>query len=471
MPSASLPHSSQLIAPTHKPKFISLTLALPACGSMGSMKRNLSLLALTGALALGGFLGFELNERSAAQNNAATTITAPATPTPAPISTDTSATTTAARYDNGKARTESEANTVQVVKERQNGLVYISVTESSSNSPQAQLRQRLQDQYGFGLPNDGGDQAQTGTGSGFFVDSAGDIITNNHVVEGASEITIRLHGSKQTYKAKVIARAPDFDLALIRAEGVPSGSIQPMPLGNSDNLDVGLKAIAMGAPFNLDFSVSEGIISSLERKVAVGTKEIEQSVIQTDAAINPGNSGGPLLNSSGEVIGVNTQILTGGIGQSAGVGFAIPINTVKKLLPQLQAGNGQVLQTPSLGVQFTDLSGLTSAQRQNNKLPESGALLQRVFPNSPAAAAGLKAGSNDAIQLTDPSTGRSAALSTDGDIITAIDGQAISTGDDLRRAVIGKRIGDSIKLTVQRGGQSRDVTVDLKAFSFPTGQN
>lgn len=435
------------------------------------MKRNLSLLALTGALALGGFLGFELNERSVAQQSSAapSTGTTVAPPVTAPTTASPTNTSPAPTYDGGRARTESESNTVQVVKERQNGLVYISVTEASSTSPQAQLRQRLQQQYGqdFGLPDDGSGQAQTGTGSGFFVDSKGDIITNNHVVEGASDITIRLHGSKETYKAKVIARAPDFDLALIRAEGLPADKIQPMPLGNSENLDVGLKAIAMGAPFNLDFSVSEGIISSLERKIAVGTKDIQQSVIQTDAAINPGNSGGPLLNSSGEVIGVNTQILTGGVGQSAGVGFAIPINTVKKLLPQLQAGTGQVLQTPSLGVQFTDLSTLTSAQRQQHNLPASGALLQQVYPSSPAAAAGLSGGQNSAIQLKDPATGRTASISTDGDIITAIDGQAINTGDDLRSAVIGKRLGDSVKLTVQRGDQTRDVTVNLKSFSFP----
>ena len=436
---------------------------------MGRMKRNLSVLALTGALALGGFLGFELNARSNAQQTAA--------PAPAPITTPTTAASpsvpqapSTSTYDSGRAHTESEANTVQVVKQRQNGLVYISVTEESSSSPQAQLRQRLQQQFGqdFGLP-DGGDQAQTGTGSGFFVDSKGDIITNNHVVEGASEITIRLHGSKETYKARVIARAPDFDLALIRAEGVPADKIQPMPLGNSDNLDVGLKAIAMGAPFNLDFSVSEGIISSLERTVAVGTKNIQQSVIQTDAAINPGNSGGPLLDSAGEVIGVNTQILTGGVGQSAGVGFAIPINTVKKLLPQLQAGNGDVLKTPSLGVQFTDLDGLSTAQRKQNNLPEAGALLQQVYPGSPAAAAGLRAGRNGAIQLTDP-RGRTASISTDGDIITAIDGQPIATGDDLRRAVIGKKLGDSVRLTVQQGGQTREVTVNLRDFSFPAAQ-
>ena len=433
-----------------------------------SMKKNLSALALTGALALGGFVGYSLNERGAAQNSApSVTTTAPATSTAStPVSSTTTPSTT---FDNGKARTESEANTVSVVKERQNGLVYISVTEGSTSSPEAQLRQRLQEQFGqqFGLPGGSVPEA-TGTGSGFFVNSNGDIITNNHVVDGASEITIRLHGSRATYKAKVIARAPDFDLALIRAEGLPQGAIQPMPLGNSDNLDVGLKAIAMGAPFDLDFSVSEGIISSLERKAAVGIREIEQSVIQTDAAINPGNSGGPLLNSAGEVIGVNTQIATGGVGQSAGVGFAIPINTVKRLLPQLQAGKGQELKTPLLGVQFTDLSLLSSAEKQKQNLPDTGALIQVVSPNSPAAAAGLKGGSNNALAAPQTAQGQGRAISTDGDIITAIDGQPITDGDELRVAILGKQFGDQVKLTVRRGGQTRDVTVTLKDFTVPS---
>ncbi len=428
------------------------------------------MLALTGALALGGFLGYGLNERSAAQQSAA--VVTPASTALPTAQTQTGATALIPTADNGRARTESEANTVQLVKARQNGLVYISVTEKSTATPQAQLRQRLQEQFGqqFNLPDDGNSgtgELARGTGSGFFVDTQGDIITNNHVVEGADTITIRLHGSKQTYKAKVVARAPDFDLALIRADGLSSDRIQPMPLGDSDKLDVGLKAVAMGAPFDLDFSVSEGIISSLERKVAVGTKEIQQSVIQTDAAINPGNSGGPLLDSAGQVIGVNTQILTGGIGQSAGVGFAIPINTVKKLLPQLQAGNGQVLKTPSLGVQFTDLSGLSPEVRQKYGLPANGALLQNVFPNSPAAAAQLRGGSNNAIQDTNPATGQTGAISTNGDIITAIDGQSVATGDDLQRAIISKRLGDSVKLTVQNGRQSREVTVTLSAFNFP----
>ncbi|WP_034387691.1 S1C family serine protease [Deinococcus sp. YIM 77859] len=412
------------------------------------MKRNLSLLALGGALALGTFVGFEVSERSSAQVTSTPPVaTTPATPAASPA------------FDSGRARTESEANTVQVVKAREGGLVYISVTESAENSPQAQLRRQLQEQFGFTLPDDGSGEVQQGTGSGFFVNAQGDILTNNHVVEGASEITIRLHGNKQTYKARVIGRAPDFDLALIRAEGLPRDAIEPIPLGDSSQLDVGLKAIAMGAPFGLDFSVSEGIISSLEREVPVGAKGVYQNVIQTDAAINPGNSGGPLLNSAGQVIGVNTQILTGGIGQSAGVGFAIPINTVKRLLPQLQRG-GEV-KTPTLGIQFADLSALPQDQRQKLHLPATGLLVQQVYLGSPAARAGLRGGT-----VRDPETG----LVTGGDIITAVDGQPVTDANELPRAVIGKQIGETLRLTVERGGQTREVTVNLQAFTLPNNQ-
>ncbi|MCD0162637.1 trypsin-like peptidase domain-containing protein [Deinococcus sp. 6YEL10] len=440
------------------------------------MKRSLSILALTGTLAVGGLVGYELNTRTAPVTASATTSAATQTAPDTNLNAGSGAQgqmvpAASSTYDGGRARTESEANTVQVVKDRQDGLVFVSVKESSEDSAQAQLRQRLQQQFPFALPDGGSGQEQTGTGSGFFVTDSGDIITNNHVVEGASEITVRLHGDDTEYTAKVVARAPDFDLALIRAEGLPSGAARPIPLGDSDQLDVGLKAVAMGAPFGLDFSVSEGIISSLERTVPVGTRGVQQNVIQTDAAINPGNSGGPLLDSAGQVIGVNTQILTGGSGQSAGVGFAIPVNTVKKLLPQLQAGNGGVIQTPTLGVQFTDLSVLSEQQRKQAGLPAQGALIQEVAPDSPAAAAGLQGGTTAGLELNTPQAatqGGADTLSTDGDIITAVDGQPIGEGDDLRRAIIGKRIGDRVKLTVQRAGKTRTVDVTLSAFSFPS---
>ncbi|MHA0041022.1 S1C family serine protease [Deinococcus sp. PEB2-63] len=423
------------------------------------MNKTLSILALTGSLVLGGLVGYDIHQRGETPVAAPATTTSAAT-TDAPASQGQMVQTLAQPYDNARARTESEANTVQVVRERRDGLVYISVTERDSSSAQAQLRQRLQQQLPFDFGQGGQEQEQTGTGSGFFVTGSGDIITNNHVVEGASEITVRLHGSKTTYKAKVVARAPDFDLALIRAEGVPASEIKALPLGDSSQLDVGLKAIAMGAPFGLDFSVSEGIISSLERQVPVGTKGVNQNVIQTDAAINPGNSGGPLLNSAGQVIGVNTQILTGGIGQSAGVGFAIPVNTVKKLLPELQAGKGTVIQTPSLGVGIDDVASLSAAARKQAKLPEQGVLIGRVYQGSPAAAAGLK-GSRT---VTDESTGQRTTLP--GDVITAVDGHPLAGVEELPQLIISRRIGETVTLTVVRDGQTRDVKVTLKAFDL-----
>ncbi|AWT35712.1 serine protease [Deinococcus arenae] len=433
------------------------------------MNKTLSILALTGSLVLGGLVGYDIRERSADAGAAApSTQTAQTAGTQPAGTTATGAQgqmvqTLAQPYSDSRARTESEANTVQVVKDRRDGLVLITVKEGDNSSAQAQLRQRLQQQlpFDFGLPDGGGQgQGATATGSGFFVTSGGDIITNNHVVEGASEITVHLHGNTKGYKARVVARAPDFDLALIRVEGVPASEIRPLPLGNSDQLDVGLKAIAMGAPFGLDFSVSEGIISSLERQVAVGTKGVNQNVIQTDAAINPGNSGGPLLNSAGQVIGVNTQILTGGIGQSAGVGFAIPVNTVKKLLPELRAGKGGVIQTPSLGVGINDVASLSAAERKQAKLPEQGVLIGRVYQGSPAAAAGLR-GSRT---LIDESTGQ--RTTQPGDVITAVDGQPITGAEQLPQQIISRKIGDTVTLTVIRDGQPRDVKVTLKAFDL-----
>ncbi|WP_104990526.1 S1C family serine protease [Deinococcus sp. NW-56] len=412
------------------------------------MKKNLSLLALTGTLALGAFVGFELSERTSAQGTGAV----PATTTSAPVTSGVSSSTEASR-----ARTQSETNTVQVVKARQDGVVYIEVTDRGGDtSPQAQLRRDLQERFGFEMPQQG---PQESAGSGFFVNEAGDILTNNHVVEGADEITIRLHGSSRTYPAKVVGRAPDFDLALIRAEGLPAGAVKPIPLGQMEGLEVGLKAIALGAPFGLEFSVSEGIISSLERTVPVGAKGVEQNVIQTDAAINPGNSGGPLLDSAGQVIGVNTQILTGGIGQSAGVGFAVPVDTVRRLLPQLQRG-GEV-QTPTLGLGFRDVASFTAEEREGAGLPEQGALVLQVYPGSPAERAGLRGSAASAVQGGDPVL--------DGDVITAVDGQPLENAADLPRTVIGKQIGDSLRLTVQRGGQTREVTVPLQAFALPQG--
>ncbi|SEJ66385.1 Trypsin-like peptidase domain-containing protein [Deinococcus reticulitermitis] len=216
------------------------------------------------------------------------------------------------------------------------------------------------------------------SGSGFVIDRAGHVLTNYHVVQGASEILVRLHASGREYPATVVGAAPDSDLALLRVQGVPAAEWRPLPLGDSDALEVGEKAIALGSPFGLTFTVTEGIVLAVGRVIPTGVDAVPQPSIQTDAAINPGNSGGPLLNSRGEVIGVNTQILSpvrgaGGTGQNAGVGFAVPINVARALLPRLRAG--ELIRLPHLGLLVLNLRDLTPAVRRDLGLPDSGLLV------------------------------------------------------------------------------------------------
>jgi len=369
-------------------------------------------------------------------------------------------------FDPKRARTENERNTVDVVQAAQDGLVYVSVVGRSSDGTDGGSQPDPFAGTPFqgmpGLPGGQGrqDAPTRGTGSGFFVDARGDIITNYHVVQGATTITLHLHNRPGTFTAKVVGTAPDYDLALIRAENLPAGAAKPIPLGDSDGLAPGLKAIALGAPFGLDFSVSEGIISAVGRKIPVGTRGVNQSVLQTDAAINPGNSGGPLLDSAGRVIGVNTQILTGGSEQSAGVGFSIPVNVVRTLLPQLQAG--KKISTPFLGVQYVNLGSLDAQALTTLKLPVQGALVGAVTPGSPAAKAGLKAGTQ---RVT---LGDGTPLTLGGDVITQVDGQPIGVDRDLQGAVFSHAVGDTVKLTVLRDGKTLTLDVTLAPYSPPS---
>ncbi|PNY81213.1 S1C family serine protease [Deinococcus koreensis] len=374
------------------------------------------------------------------------------------------------------ARLQNEQNTIDVVARYEPGLVFISTeNEVMSQDPFAMM---------FG----GGEtQVQQGVGSGFFVNSAGDILTNYHVVAGesgagaAQKISVRLMGREQSVPARVIGLAPQYDLALIRPQGLEPSLIRPIPLGDSDGLKVGQKAIAMGAPFGLDFSVTEGIVSSTARQIPIGFsggggEGITQKAIQTDAAINPGNSGGPLLDSGGRVIGINTQIISpgvqaGGVGQSAGVGFAIPINAAKNLLPRLQAAAGGVVSAPRIGIVPglvaqsgaqgvpVGLSMLSSQGKQELKLPERGLVLRSVQPGSPAARAGLQGGTR--IQEF-----RGGAVSLGGDVIVAADGKPVDAIEDLQAALIDRRQGDTVTLKLWRAGRERDVKVTLDASSF-----
>ncbi|UBV43183.1 trypsin-like peptidase domain-containing protein [Deinococcus taeanensis] len=382
---------------------------------------------------------------------------------------------TGAPLSEAGARLQNEQNTIDVVGRFEPGLVFISTEAVVPQDPFAMM---------FGGAEE---QVQQGVGSGFFVNDAGDILTNYHVVAGesgdgaAQKITVRVMGQEASVPAEVIGLAPQYDLALIRAPGLKTSLIRPIPLGNSDTLKVGQKAIAMGAPFGLDFSVTEGIVSSTARQIpigfgGVGGQGITQKAIQTDAAINPGNSGGPLLDSGGRVIGINTQIYSPsgqatGVGQSAGVGFAIPINTARNLLPRLLAAAGGEVSAPDIGVRAglavqsrqgllpVGLSVLSSAGKRQLGLPEQGLVVGQVAPGSPADRAGLKAG-------TERQSFRGGLILLGGDVITRAGGEPVDALEDLQAALIDRKEGDVITLTVVRAGESREVRVTLDASSF-----
>lgn len=285
-------------------------------------------------------------------------------------------------------------------------------------------------------------QEGKGNGSGSVIDPNGDVLTNYHVIEGAQKLSVSFGGDK-TYPAKVIGGDPDTDLAVIRIENPPAG-LTVVPLGDSDKLIVGQKVLAIGNPFGLDRTLTTGVISGLQRPIrAVNGRPID-AAIQTDASINPGNSGGPLLDKYGKMIGINSQILSPQ-GGSVGVGFAVPVNIAKRVVPQLiQFGE---VRRPKLGASTMSVASLLD---QGARLPvESGLLIRSVTQGSPAAASGLKGLSqaNDGSILL-------------GDIIESIDGEKLTTNDDLYRLLDKKQIGDTIQIEVFRGGKR--VTVPLK---------
>ena len=278
----------------------------------------------------------------------------------------------------------------------------------------------------------------------------------------------------------MIGLAPQYDLALLRAHDLSPRDIRPIPLGDSDRLAVGQKTVAMGAPFGLEFSVSEGIVSATSRQIPIGFSTggegITQRAIQTDAAINPGNSGGPLLGSDGRVIGINTQIYSpsgqAGAAQSAGVGFAIPINTARNLLPRLQAASGGLVFAPRVGVQPGILVqgrsgvlalGLGMLDPQGKRaagLPDTGLLIGGVAPGSPAARAGLQGGG---APQDFPGGGR---IQLGGDVIVEAAGQPVDALEDLQAVLLDKKVGDQVALKVVRGGNTRDVTLTLDESAF-----
>ena len=280
-----------------------------------------------------------------------------------------------------------------------------------------------------------------GTGSGFIWDDAGHIVTNFHVVQEASGADVTLY-NHETYHADLIGTAPSYDLALLRIDALKS-KLRPIPIGTSADLQVGQSTFAIGNPFGLDQSLTTGVLSALGRTIQSVTGRPIEDVIQTDAAINPGNSGGPLLDSAGRLIGVNTAIYSPS-GVSSGIGFAVPVDTVNRIIPQLLA-TGKVIR-PYLGVQVSDaVSNQVSGQRGLN-----GVVVAGVEPDSPAAKAGLRG-------LQDAGNGRMML----GDIIQQADGKPVRRADDLFAALERHKAGETIKLQVLRDGSPVEIEITL----------
>jgi S1-C subfamily serine protease len=283
------------------------------------------------------------------------------------------------------------------------------------------------------------------SGSGFFIDKAGRILTNNHVISGSAEIQVALSNG-QKYKADVLYRDTTNDLALLRIQ--PRGAVGYLSLGDSDRLQVGQKVLAIGNPFGLEGTLTTGIVSSLRRDIGDENGNKLEGMIQTDAAINPGNSGGPLLDSNGNVIGINTAIY--GAGGNIGIGFAMPINRAKAMMDDFQANprGGR----PRLGVDVMYVYGDLAAELG---LPEQGGLLvQNVAPGTAAAAAGIR-GARQVVVLGNVEIG------IGGDLIMAIDGVKADRLDGLSRALARKRAGDKVELTIFRGGRTIKVVATL----------
>ncbi|MBL8170206.1 MAG: trypsin-like peptidase domain-containing protein [Acidobacteria bacterium] len=296
-------------------------------------------------------------------------------------------------------------------------------------------------------------QAQ-GSGSGSILDKEGRILTNYHVVQGSDQpggsLEVALANGNH-YPAKLLGADPDNDLAVIKIDA-PKESLTVVPLGSANNLFVGQKVLAMGNPFGFDRTLTTGIVSGLGRQLrSEMTNRLIENVVQTDAAINPGNSGGPLLNSRGQMIGINTMIYSPS-GGSVGIGFAVPVETAKRVISDiLQYGR---VRKPRLGIDTVPLSRFSQRLIQALELPVSeGLMVLRVAPGSAAARAGLQ--NAEEVQLGRYTT---APL---GDVIVSVDGQKIASSDDLDRVLKDKNIGDRVPMEIVRNGRRQALTVQL----------
>ena len=345
-------------------------------------------------------------------------------------------TETAAAPSPGLAPRSGAAMTVHQIYERAaSGVVRVNATNNSTSSS--------------GTPSPFGSQGVSALGSGFVVDKTGHIVTNYHVVEGADEVTVSF-SNRDTVKAEIVGTDASSDLAVLRVQTAAS-ALTPLPLGNSDNVQVGDPVVAIGNPFGLDRTVTSGIVSALQRLITAPNQFTIDHVIQTDAPINHGNSGGPLISARGQVIGVNTQIETGDTATgNVGIGFSVPSNTVKDVV-------AQILRTGRVEHAYLGISGqaVTPDVAETYNLPvKAGVLVGSVTSGSGADKAGLKGGARRVIVAGD-------TFVLGGDIIVSFDGKQISSIEELRDAVASHKPGDKLKLVIYRDANKTSVTVTL----------
>ncbi len=291
-----------------------------------------------------------------------------------------------------------------------------------------------------------GATSQEGQGSGFVIDKDGHILTNYHVIENAREIWVTFQGREKRIRATIVGTDKTHDLAVIQ---IKTPDVRPMTLGDSSNLQVGQKVYAIGNPFGLSGTLTRGIVSSI-RGVREPDGMLIEDAIQTDAAINPGNSGGPLLNSHGEVIGINTIIASNGAAQSSGIGFAIPINTAKAVLNDLVT-IGRV-RRPALGVRTIPIDAELASEL--GLATDYGLLIVQAVQGGAADRAGLQGGTERAYLGNMP-------IMIGGDLIVAIDGKQVETQQDLAEVMNHHRAGDTVKVTIYRGKKKLEVSVEL----------
>ncbi len=377
--------------------------------------------ALLGGAVVAAFVWVAISAGWIASEGNTTTISSP---TAAPIS----------------VKEDGDTNLVNEIYRRDGqGVAFIEATQATEGPSNF-------NPFGQPEPEGGG----TATGSGFLIDTEGHIVTNSHVVDGASKVQVTLGSAESSHEAEVVGTDPATDVALLKVE-VPAELLHPLALGDSTKVQVGDPVVAIGNPFGLDRTVTAGIVSALQRQIQAPNGFSISHVIQTDAAINPGNSGGPLIDSTGGVIGINSQIQTNGGNGNVGIGFAVPINTAREVVEELKR-DGEVEHA------YIGISGgsVTPAVAKALKLPvDKGVLVNEVVEDGPADEAGIEGGDTNA-------TIEGAKVRLGGDIIIEVDGKPVSAMEDVINAVNAAKPGEEMELTVLRGDdEEKTFTVKL----------